>query len=98
MSKVIRTSVAAIVIALVMSLGMPVAFAASGTMDCGSGGTPKTTGYGNGSPYTQYHWVQGTLGTYYTTSGNLTLYWSWRSGTRSWTVDAPNGGYGACII
>lgn len=73
------------------------ASASSGSMNCGAWGQPKTTGYGDGSLYNQYHWVEGSSGTYYSTTGNLTLYWEYRNGIRSWTVTAPNGGVGACL-
>ncbi len=82
-------------VALTITLGVALPSAASsGTMSCGSGGTPRTTGYGGGL---QYHWVQGSAGTWYQASGTLTLYWTWRSGNRAWAVNAPSGGLATCI-
>ncbi|NOY55913.1 MAG: hypothetical protein GXP34_07995 [Actinobacteria bacterium] len=77
---------------LIAMMALPAA-ASSGSMNCQTGGYPRTVGYGAGL---QYHWVQGTPGTYYDSDGTLVLTWTWRTGYRSWIVNAPGGGYGAC--
>ncbi len=90
-----KNLVIAFLVASLMLFTAPApAIAASGTMSCGGGGTPRTTGHGGGL---QYHWVQGSPGTWNQAPGTLTLYWSWRTGNRSWAVNAPSGGFGTCI-
>ena len=80
---------------LIAMMALP-AVASSGTMSCQTGGIPRTTGYGAGY---QYHYVSGySAWVIDPAPGTTSHYWPYSTGTHSWIVTAPSGGYGACIV
>lgn len=69
----------------------PPAWAASGTVDCGSGGEPFTKKLG--SPEYREHWLENY--TEVTTNGTVVT-WPHSSGDRDWYV-TPGSGTAGCV-